>query len=235
MTGLVRAALRRAKGFCGAIGLGAVIFGGGLAGTLVTAGGASADDAIGSRVASLIGQERAALSSVSPDRVRQLIRRHGEGVLYDDTFLQALPAASGSENWRCLATALYFEARGESIEGQFAVAEVILNRVDSPAYPDTICNVVYQGARAARANGGGCQFSFACDGRPETIRERRAYDRVAKIARLMKDGAPRVLTQGATHFHTRAVNPRWSRQFPRTAEIGGHLFYREPGVLLARN
>jgi len=188
---------------------------------------------MGDRVASLIGQERAAIAAVGAARVRQLVMQPGQpgGILYDDVWLQALPAASGSDEWRCLATALYFEARGESVEGQFAVAEVILNRVDSPRYPDTICNVVYQGART----GGGCQFSFACDGRPETIGERRAYDRVSKIARLMKDGAPRLLTSGATHFHTRAVAPRWSRKFDRTAEIGAHLFYRQPGVMFAQN
>lgn len=207
----------------GAIALICAVFG---------ARGADAEPNIGPRIASLLGQERAAISGIETARLRELVAPPSVAArLFDEAWLQTLPAASGSDEWRCLATALYFEARGESIEGQFAVAEVILNRVDSPRYPDSICNVVYQGART----GGGCQFSFACDGRPERISEDRAYDRVAKIARLMKDGAPRLLTQGATHFHTRAVNPRWARQFPRTAEIGAHLFYRQPGVMLAQN
>jgi spore germination cell wall hydrolase CwlJ-like protein len=194
---------------------------------------AVADTPLAGRIASLIGQDRAEIAALGTDRVRELVMSPEVAgrVLYDDGFLAALPAARGNDDWQCLATALYFEARGESIEGQFAVAEVILNRVDSPRYPDSVCSVVYQGARS----GGGCQFSFACDGIPETIDEARAFDRAAKIARLMKDGAPRLLTGGATHFHTRAVSPRWSLQFPRTAEIGAHLFYRQPGVALARN
>jgi spore germination cell wall hydrolase CwlJ-like protein len=111
-------------------------------------------------------------------------------------------------------------ARGESLKGQFAVAEVILNRVDSPRYPNTVCGVVEQGGR------GGCQFSYHCDGARDVMRDREAVDTAGRIARLMLDGAPRQLTYGATHFHTRAVNPRWSRVYDRTAAIGAHLFYK---------
>lgn len=212
-----------------AIGLAFVWFGACLALPVPAMG----DTPIGERVAGLIGQERAAVAAVGAGRVRKFLvtPTQASRMLYDEDWLRALPMPEGGREFECLATALYFEARGESIEGQFAVAEVILNRVDAPHYPDTICGVVYQGA----SSGGGCQFSFACDGRSERIREHRAFERVAKIARLMKDGAPRLLTQGATHFHTRAVNPNWSRAFARTAAIGAHLFYRQPGVALARN
>jgi spore germination cell wall hydrolase CwlJ-like protein len=139
---------------------------------------------------------------------------------YTHAFLASLPAPTGDAQWQCLTKALYFEARGESLKGQFAVAEVILNRVDSPRYPNTVCGVVEQGGR------GGCQFSYHCDGARDVMRDRKAVDTAGRIARLMLDGAPRQLTYGATHFHTRAVNPRWSRVYDRTAAIGAHLFYK---------
>ncbi|MEM6375007.1 MAG: cell wall hydrolase [Pseudomonadota bacterium] len=132
--------------------------------------------------------------------------------------------AKDNPEWECLAEALYFEARGESVKGQFAVAEVILNRVDSVAFPDTICKVVNQGTGRKYA----CQFTYTCDGRPEKINEPRAFDRVGKVAYLMSEGGERALTDGATHYHTKSVNPNWSRVYPRTTTIGYHHFYRKP-------
>jgi hypothetical protein len=139
----------------------------------------------------------------------------------DPEWIARLPAPRGDRNWRCLAEALYFEARGEPLKGQVAVAEVILNRVDAPGFPKSVCAVVRQG------RGGQCQFSYTCDGRSDAIRERDAFQQAGKVARLMLDGAPRILTSGATHFHTRAVQPGWARRLPQTATIGRHLFYRE--------
>lgn len=141
-------------------------------------------------------------------------------VQYSTDWLDAQPAPNGDDQWNCLRTALYFEARGESVKGQFAVAEVILNRVDSGAYPQSICGVVKQGGN------GSCQFSYVCDGNRDVMSNRQSADLAGRIARVMIDGAPRGLTAGATHFHTRAVNPSWSHRFPRTAAIGAHLFYR---------
>jgi len=143
-------------------------------------------------------------------------------VQYDPGWLAGLPAATGDDQWQCLAKALYFEARGESVKGQFAVAEVVLNRVDSGLYPHSICGVINQGTRYS------CQFSFVCDGNSDKIRERGAYEQVAKVARLMIDGAPRALTAGATHFRTGAVMPSWARRFTQTAKIGAHYFHRQP-------
>jgi spore germination cell wall hydrolase CwlJ-like protein len=143
-------------------------------------------------------------------------------ISYEESWLDAQPAASGDEQWQCLRTALYFESRGETLRGQFAVAEVILNRVDSVRYPSTICGVVQQGGN------GGCQFSYNCDGHADRMRDDLAIERAGKIARIMMDGAPRALTTGATHFHTRAVRPNWSHRFPQTAAIGAHIFYRQP-------
>lgn len=139
-----------------------------------------------------------------------------------EAWLLAQPAPEGDADWQCLTEALYFEARGESLEGQIAVAEVILNRVDSPLYPRSVCGVVKQ------RGGGGCQFSYVCNGKTR-MREKDAADLAGRIARAMLDGAPRLLTDGATHFHTRAVRPDWSKRFPRTATIGAHAFYRHPG------
>ncbi len=138
------------------------------------------------------------------------------------TDIDAMPHSKGGDQWYCLTEALYFEARGEKIKGQVAVAEVILNRVDSSYFPDTVCAVVHQGTGEKHK----CQFSYRCDGLSETIANRRAWERVGKIARLMLDGAPRELSGGATFYHTTAVQPRWSRAFLNTARHGVHLFYR---------
>lgn len=142
---------------------------------------------------------------------------------YTRRFLAGLPRATGGNEWSCLTKALYFEARGESVKGIFAVAEVILNRVDSRVFPSSVCRVVNQGTGRKYQ----CQFTFTCDGVSEKVREPRAWRRVAKVARLMLDGAARPLTHGATHYHTSAVNPRWSRVFAHTATIGTHRFYRQ--------
>lgn len=143
-------------------------------------------------------------------------------VEYSRAWIDAQPPAKGGEQWQCLAEALYFEARGESVKGQFAVAEVILNRVDSPDFPDTVCGVVHQGTGKRYQ----CQFTYTCDGRPERISEPTAWERVGKVARAALDGARRQLTAGATYYHSRAVRPSWARRFVKTAEIGVHRFYR---------
>lgn len=184
------------------------------------------------QIATLMGVEHATMGAIPAAKLSEIARgpklkakpATDEAVLvrYDEAFLDSLPAAKGDAEWQCLKTALYFEARGESLQGQFAVAEVILNRVDSPLYPKTVCGVVNQGSSA------GCQFSYACDGRKDVMSEKGAADLAGRIARLMLDGAPRSLTAGATHFHTRAVRPGWAHRFPRTAAIGAHLFYRQP-------
>lgn len=138
-------------------------------------------------------------------------------IRYDADWLVQQPVPTGANDWQCLRKAIYFEARGESIKGQFAVAEVILNRVDSRRFAGSVCGVVNQAG----------QFSFMFDGNSDIMRDRGAIDRAGRIARLMLDGAPRGLTAGATYFHTTSVWPTWSRRFDRTAQIGAHLFYRQ--------
>jgi len=132
------------------------------------------------------------------------------------------PTERVKPGWKCLAEALYFEARGESTLGQFAVAEVILNRVDNRRWPDTICGVIEQGKHRRNA----CQFSYICDGVPDRIRENRAYRQAKAIALDMVGGAPRSLTDGATHYHADFVSPGWARRLTRTRTIGTHIFYR---------
>ena len=146
----------------------------------------------------------------------------GQDVKFTRKWVDAQPRATGSEQWRCLSEALYFEARGETVKGQFAVAEVIMNRVKSSRYPNTPCAVINQGTGKKYQ----CQFTYTCDGHAEVIAEPKAYDRVKKIARAIIDGRAPKLTSGATHYHTTAVKPRWSRVYKRTARIGVHLFYR---------
>lgn len=145
-------------------------------------------------------------------------------VQYSDRWLRSVDLRPMDDEKVCLATAIYHEARGESLKGQFAVAEVILNRVDSRKFPNSICGVVYQGARAGRM--GGCQFSFACDRNSEAMPNRKAASRAHRIAQVMIDGGHRGLTQGALFFHTTAVNPSWANRFTQTTHIGAHLFYR---------
>lgn len=156
-----------------------------------------------------------AIAKPAADQKKLVLIEYSVAWLYS----QAVP--TGDAQWECLKTALYFEARGESLKGQFAVAEVVLNRVDSGQFPGTVCGVVQQGGR------GGCQFSYNCDGNRDVMSDRGAADLSGRIARVMLDGAPRGLTAGATYFHTRAVNPSWSRRFAQTTAIGAHLFYRQ--------
>lgn len=202
---------------------------------LITVSGSStyADEVLASRLGAILGQERQALSVVPDTRMSMLTSlppaadRNIDtkpGVVYDRDYLASLPAAGGDQQWECLAEALYFEARGESVRGMFAVGEVILNRVDSTAYPDTLCAVINQGTGRKYA----CQFTYTCDGLAEVIAEPRAWERVGKVAKLLMEGVPRALTGGATHYHTKAVNPSWAQRFPRTAAIGSHYFYRQP-------
>ncbi len=187
-----------------------------LAGTVAASAETSVDE--------LFAQEQRMLNSVSDRHLEKMLKRPELQVEYSENWLATQTFEMQGADWRCLAEALYFEARGESVKGQFAVAEVILNRVDNADYPDTVCGVVHQGTGRKYQ----CQFTYTCDGHKEVISEPRAFDQVGKIAHLMVEGAPRPLTKGATHYHTRAVSPRWSRVYPRVATIGVHHFYRRP-------
>jgi spore germination cell wall hydrolase CwlJ-like protein len=125
----------------------------------------------------------------------------------------------------CLAEAIYFEARGEPIAGQKAVAKVILNRVDSRYYPNSICGVVYQNDHKKNA----CQFSFACDGVPKRITETQAFKIAERLAAQIfscddcRD--PDKPLERSTHYHADYVTPWWAKKLERTGKVGRHIFY----------
>ena len=144
--------------------------------------------------------------------------------------LLSLPVPKSDKQMSCLAEALYFEARGEPIEGQLAVGEVILNRVEDTRYPSSICKVVNQGTGRRFA----CQFTYTCDGKLETLHERKPYEMALKIAKILMTTHDRKLTRGSTHYHSNYVNPKWSKNFERVAKFGRHIFYRQPILLSQR-
>lgn len=131
-------------------------------------------------------------------------------------------ALESSRELECLADAVYYEARGETPSGQAAVAQVVMNRVRHPAFPKSICGVVFQGAY----NRTGCQFSFACDGSMRHTRDLGAWNRARKIAARALSGDIANQIGSATHFHTLAVSPGWGPRLLRVAQVGMHIFYR---------
>lgn len=124
----------------------------------------------------------------------------------------------------CLAEAIYYEARGESFDGQAAVAEVVVNRVNHRVYPDTICGVVYEGSERVT----GCQFSFTCDGSMDRAPRGRSWRRSQLVAEHVALGFAPPRTRRATHYHTTAVDPYWNNSLVQTGQIGTHIFYRFP-------
>lgn len=126
------------------------------------------------------------------------------------------------EEFECLALNIYHEARSEPEIGRLAVAAVTLNRVDSSAYPDSICAVVQQGGEARHR----CQFSWWCDGRDDTPTETRAWQLAQQTARRSLLGLAPDPTGGATHYHATYVHPSWAEAFEPTTLIGRHRFYR---------
>lgn len=133
-------------------------------------------------------------------------------------------AQSAGREQRCLAEAIYYEARSEGVYGQLAVAEVVMNRVRHRAYPDTICGVVFQGSELST----GCQFTFTCDGSIAIAPRGRGWDRARRVAAHVTMGFAQPVTRRATHYHTVAVDPYWNDSLVRTRTVGEHIFYRFP-------
>jgi spore germination cell wall hydrolase CwlJ-like protein len=124
---------------------------------------------------------------------------------------------------RCLATAIYFEARGEPTRGQIAVGQVILNRVRSPQFPETICGVVYQGQMAP-----GCQFSFACDGKTDNPKPGAQWDLAQSLSRKITSGQVWLAEVGySTYYHANYVSPGWVGDMSKIDSIGRHIFYKK--------
>lgn len=152
------------------------------------------------------------------------------------TILEEQPPTIDTKELECLAKNIYHEARSELLIGQYAVADVTLNRVESKKYPNTICEVVYD----AQYSQWGlernkriplkhrCQFSWYCDGKTDEIREDDAYQRAKEIAyNIVHHDKYRHLTEHATHYHTHYVDPRWNKSMNVIGTIGNHIFYRE--------
>tara|TARA_R110000782_G_scaffold19812_4_gene53881 strand:- start:209 stop:673 length:465 start_codon:yes stop_codon:yes gene_type:complete len=122
---------------------------------------------------------------------------------------------------RCLALALYWEARGESDDGLVAVGWAILNRVASPDFPDTPCDVVYQGGERPP-----CQFSWWCDGKSDKPRDAASWSRAQETAAILLTDPPDDPTGGALYFHSSGIEVPWRVSRTETATIGNHVFYR---------
>jgi hypothetical protein len=124
---------------------------------------------------------------------------------------------------KCLSEALYYEARGEGLKGQKAVAEVIFHRMRMNGYGHSICAVVYEGAGRP-----GCQFSFACNGSMTPAKAQQAWMQAQMLAARILTGEERLTnsTDGATSYHALSVQPDWAATLVRTVQIGNHIFYR---------
>jgi hypothetical protein len=171
-------------------------------------------DADGPVRASEMGESIAPKGEVNSDNQRAKTPAERLG-LFDEK--------SRAKSEKCLAEAVYFEARGEAVRGQIAVAQVVLNRAFSGKYPETVCGVVYQNKHRHFA----CQFTFACDNNPDVIREPDMWDRAQKISKAMLDGRlwlPEV--DRSTHYHAYWVRPSWVSEMKKTYKFGVHTFYR---------
>ena len=139
-----------------------------------------------------------------------------------------------AEMLTCLALNVYHESKNQSIYGQYAVAQVVMNRVKDERFPSTICEVVTQGPHRPSWKGTGemipirnkCHFSWYCDGKSDKIRQKKTYSDIVDLSRmLMKQNMIDIIT-GATHYHADYVSPAWAKTKTRTTKIEDHIFYR---------
>jgi hypothetical protein len=142
-----------------------------------------------------------------------------------EPFVASRDPESRERALECLAQAVYYEARSESDGGQRAVAQVVLNRARHPAYPNSVCGVVYQGSQRIT----GCQFSFTCDGSLNAAIEPYAWERARRIAAAALGGSVYRPVGLATHYHTTAIRPYWAPSLVPQLTLGAHIFYRRPG------
>lgn len=134
-------------------------------------------------------------------------------------------ARDQSRDLECLTQAVYYEARGEGLDGMKAVAQVVLNRARHPSFPKTVCGVVFQGSNRST----GCQFSFTCNGAMRARVNQSAWNRARDVASSALEGKAYAPVGSATHFHTTAVSPSWRNRLVRVSHIGDHVFYRFGG------
>lgn len=180
----------------------------------------------------IIGGPDLKLAALAPlddaDRPGETIARKGEVTGIDQRPMSPaerlkLTGLARARAERCLSTAIYFEARDEPVRAQIAVAQVVLNRAFSPYYPNDVCGVVYQNSHRHLA----CQFTFACDGKSEAIKEPEAWERAKKIAAETLDGKLWLADVAkSTHYHDDWAHPSWVREMKRMDKLGGLIFYR---------
>ena len=141
-------------------------------------------------------------------------------------FVASEDPAEFDQSLECLTQAIYYEARNQSDDGQRAVAQVVLNRVRHPDYPNNVCGVVFQGSERVT----GCQFSFTCDGSMNRGIEYYAWERAQAIAREALSGRVYRPVGLALNYHTTAIRPYWAPSLVRQTVVGSHIFYRRPGT-----
>lgn len=175
------------------------------------------EETAGARAAVAAGEKTAALSVVD-------VVESGGAIsdLVDFDFTAITVARADAEERHCLAQAIYFEAANESRVGQLAVADVVLNRVKHPAYPNSICGVVFEGSTRKT----GCQFTFTCDGSLKRPVNRTKFERAEELAGAILAGMRVPASRNATHYHADYVEPVWAAKLTPTATIGTHKFYR---------
>lgn len=173
----------------------------------------------------------------APDTLRPLSREQAEAWNGKAPAAGAIEAATGfavrsgqatdyQRSLQCLTMAIYYEAGNEPDDGERAVAQVILNRVRHPAYPRTVCGVVFDGAQRRT----GCQFTFACDGALARVPSQTGWRRANRIAVAALAGDVFAPVGWATHYHANYVVPYWASSLDKVAAIGAHIFYRSKGV-----
>ena len=146
-------------------------------------------------------------------------------------FIGNLKAWDENGEVACLAEAIYFEAGNQSDAGRLAVGHVILNRMEMKEYPDTICGVIQQGKYKVNWKGNTvpvlhkCQFSYFCDGKPETIEDSKTWNESYMLATLLVNGMYD-FTHGASHYHNDQVHPYWADHLYKTLTIDNHIFYK---------
>lgn len=167
-----------------------------------------------------------AMNAARPDYVGDIVAARAFSV----------PASSATDGMAeraldCLAAAIYYEARSESLQGQRAVAQVVLNRARDPLYPSSVCGVVFQGSERVT----GCQFSFTCDGSMAIPPRQPLWERSRQIARAALAGYVETSVGLATHYHTRWVVPVWRTDLVKLRTIGAHIFYGWKGRQVSAN
>lgn len=147
-----------------------------------------------------------------------------------ETKYQKLLQSDNEKQLECLAKNIYFETMAVSMADAMAVSDVVQNRVESTSYPNTICEVVYQGKKHAdgRMKRDACQFSWYCDGKADVPTNSEAWERSRRYAhQFFYYGLYKGITEGSTHYHANYVKPYWAPTLDRVTRIGAHIFYRK--------